>query len=69
MNHLKAVDHVKREGQVTTPLKIACVVFSVSFQAVVFHTKTLIDHRVFFIKSELSGRIKEIPTVSRFRSL
>ena len=35
---------------------VVCAVFSLSFQAVVLHTKTAINHRVFFsIWSEVDG--------------
>ena len=51
----KPVDHVKCEGQVTT--LVICAVFSLSFQAVMLLTKTAINHRVFSIKSEVSGWI------------
>ena len=37
---------VRRSGQVTT--FVVCVVFNLSFQAVVLLTKTAINHRVFF---------------------
>ena len=37
--YLKAVDHVKSEGQVATYLKIVFTVFSVSLEAVLLHTK------------------------------
>ena len=46
---------VRRSGQVTTFLVFA--VFSLSFQAVVLLTKTAINHRIFLIKSEVSGWI------------
>ena len=51
---------VRRLGQVTT--FVVCAVFSLSFQAVVLLTKTVINHRVFSIKSEVSGWIQQIPT-------
>ena len=44
---------VRRSGQVTT--FVVCGVFSLSFQSVVLLTKTAINHRVFSIKSEMSG--------------
>ena len=54
----KQVDHaceVQRSGQVTT--FVVCAVFFMSFQAAVLLTKTAINHRVFSIKSEVSGWI------------
>ena len=48
----KSVDHVKYEGQVRScqvTTFVVCAVFSLSFQAVVLLTKTVINHRVFFI--------------------
>ena len=53
--NFKPVDHVKYEGQVTT--FVVCAVFFLSFQAVVLLTKTAINHRLFSIKSEMSGYI------------
>ena len=54
---------VRRSGQVTT--FVVCAVFYLTFQAVVLLMKTAIYHRVFFsIKSEVSGWIWEIPTIS-----
>ena len=48
---------VRRSGQVTT--FVVCAVFSLSFQAVMLLTKTAINHRVFSVKSEVSGWIKK----------
>ena len=45
---------VRRSGQVTT---LVCAVFSLSVQAVLLLTKTAINHRLFSIKSEVSGWI------------
>ena len=46
---------VRRSGQVTA--FVVCTVFSLSFQAVMSLTKTAINHRLFSIKSEVSGWI------------
>ena len=46
---------VRRSGQVTT--FVVCVVLSLSFQDVALLTKTVINHRFFSIKSEMSGWI------------
>ena len=46
---------VRRSGQVTA--FVVCAVLSLSFQAVVLLTKTAINHRLFSIKSEISGWI------------
>ena len=47
-----------RSGHNVSYLKIDCVVFSVSFQAVALRTKIAMNHRFFFIQSELSGQIQ-----------
>ena len=46
---------VQKVGQVKT--FVVCAVFSLGVQAVVLLTKTAINHRVFSIKSEISGWI------------
>ena len=46
---------VRRSGQVST--FVVCAVLSLSFQAVVLLMKTDINHRLFSIKSEMSGWI------------
>ena len=53
---------VRRSGQVT--IFVVCAVLSLSFQAVVSLTKTAINYRFFSVKSEMSGWIWEIPTIS-----
>ena len=52
---------VRRSGQITT--FVVCVVFSLSFQAVVLLTKTAINRQFFSIKSEMSGWTREIQTI------
>ena len=46
---------VRWSDQVTT--FVVCAVFSLSFQAVVLLTKTIISDRFFSVKSEMSGWI------------
>ena len=55
----KSVDHVeyKGPGQVTT--FAVCAAFSLSFQAVVLHTKTLRNHRLFFVFFLISSAVSE----------
>ena len=60
----KAVDHVKRKGQVTTYLKIVCAVFSVFEFFGLSNLSTSVDkitdfHLHFQLKSKWEGRNNE----------